>query len=177
MISNITKGSYKAAPPYLQAFHKAIAVPAILAVAGSALFLIWHTVIAAPALSFGSPGQVHFAEPSVTAGSEPLLCFDAIVWQRLCPGQTFVNLSPVNVSDRNAKPVDLEPHTISTPTATGPLGPKCRGTKVPAGMAPGVWRLTGHADNVCAMWLPLVGTFGVTVTSLLPSTLVSIKAP
>ncbi len=157
----------------IRAFHRAIAVPAILAIVTASIFLIWQTVIAAPALSFGNPGQVHFAEPAVTSGSEPLLCFDAIVWERLCPGSTFVNLAPVNVSDRNARPVDLEPHTISTPAKPGPLGPKCRGTKVPAGMAPGVWRLTGHASNVCSV--PVIG--GVTVTSLLPTTLVSIKAP
>lgn len=148
-------------------------IPAIAAVALGAGFVIWQTVIAAPALSFGSPGQVHFAESAVAAGSEPLLCFDAIVWERLCPGSTFVNLAPVNVSDPKAKPVDLEPHTISTPVSAGPIEAKCRGTKVPAGLAPGVWRLSGHASNACPV--PLIGS--VTVTSLLPSTLVSIKAP
>lgn len=148
-------------------------IPAIAAIALGAGFVIWQTVIAAPALSFGNPGQVHFVEPAVASGSEPLLCFDAIVWERLCPGSTFVDLIPVNVSDRNAKTVNLESHMISTPTQAGPLAPKCRGTKVPAGLAPGVWRLTGHASNVCNV--PLIG--GVTVTSLLPSTLVSIKAP
>lgn len=148
-------------------------LPATAAIVFGAGFLVWHTVIAVPALSFGNPGQVHFADASVAAGSEPLLCFDAIVWERLCPGSTFVNLAPVNVSDRNARPVDLEPHTISTPSKAGPLGPKCRGTKIPSGLSPGIWRLTGHASNVCSV--PVIG--GVTVTSSLPSTLVLVKAP
>lgn len=157
----------------LRQFRKAIVLPAAAAILVGGAIIAWQAVIAAPALSFGSAGQVHFAESAVASGSEPLLCFDAVVWQRLCPGQTFVNLTPVNVSDRKAKVVDLEPHTISTPVTAGPIEPKCRGTKVPAGLAPGVWRLSGHASNVCSV--PLIG--GVTVNSPLPSTLVTVKVP
>lgn len=148
-------------------------VPGAAAIAVAVGLVFWQTVITAPALSFGSAGQVHFAENAVAAGSEPLLCFDAIEWKRLCPGQTFTKLTPANVSDRRAKPVDLDPHAISTPLAVGPLAPKCRATKIPAGLAPGVWRLTGHASNICT--LPLFG--GVTVTTSLPDALVTIKAP
>ncbi len=148
-------------------------LPAVAAIVIGAGFVIWQTVIAAPALSFGGPGMVHFKDQSVAAGSEPLLCFDAVVWERLCPGSTFVDLVPDNVADRSARTVNLEPHTISTPTQIGRLDPKCRATKIPAGLAPGVWRLTGHSSNTCTV--PVIG--GVTVTSPLPSTLVSIKAP
>ena len=65
-------------------------------------------------------------------------------------------------------------HQISTPMATGALPPnKCRTTKIPAGLAPGVWRLTGHATSTCTM--AIIGA--VDVTSALPDTLVTIKAP
>lgn len=150
-----------------------MAMPAAAALLVAASFVFWQTVAAAPVLTFGGPGQVHFAQDMVVAGSEPLLCFDAIEWKRLCPGQTFIRLTPANVLDHHAKTVDLEPHAISTPLAIGAIAPKCRGTKVPAGLAPGIWRLTGHASNTCT--LPVIG--GVTVTSSIPDSLVLIKTP
>jgi hypothetical protein len=157
----------------MRQFHKALFLPATAAVLVAGSFLVWQTVIAAPALSFGGYGQVHFAESAIASGSEPLLCFDAVEWQRLCPGSTFTKLTPVNVSARDARAIDLESHVISTPTTIGRVAPKCRATRIPAGLAPGVWKLTGHASNTCSV--PFVG--GVTVSSLLPEALVTIRAP
>ena len=157
----------------MRGFHKAIFIPAIAAVMIGAGFLIWQTVIAAPAISFGAPGAVHFKDQTITSGSEPLLCFDSVEWHRLCSGTAFTRLTPANVLDRTARTVDIEPHTISTPTATGKLPPKCRATKIPAGLAAGIWKLSGHAVNVCAV--PVLGN--VTVTSLLPDATVVIRAP
>ncbi len=152
-------------------------VPAAAAIAFGVGFVYWQTVVAAPALSFGSHGAIHFKDTAVAAGSEPLLCFDAVEWKRLCPGQTMTKLMPVNVSERGVQPVDLEAHTISTPTTIGKLEPKCRSTKIPAGLAPGIWKLSGHAASNCRSWLPLAGSFDVTVYAALPDTLVTIKAP
>jgi hypothetical protein len=178
MNSNMAKASSTAHASLIQAFHKKIVVPAMAAATLGLAFIIWETVIVAPALDFGSYGQVHFQGSVVTPGTEPLLCFDAIEWKRLCPGQTFVRLTPVNVSDPKAVAIDLEPHAQSMPMATGIIPPKCRSAKIPAGIsAPGVWRLTGHAANTCVMWAPLVGSFTVTVMSPIPSTLVAVKMP
>jgi hypothetical protein len=151
-------------------------VPATAAIIVTAGVIVWHTVIAAPALSFGNHGAVHFEDAAISAGSEPKVCFDEVEWKRICPGQTFADLTPLNVSDRNAKMINLDPHTISTPLSVGKLPPKCRGTKVPGGLAPGVWRLSGHATNICSMWLPLVGEFTVSVVAVMPESLVTIKA-
>ncbi len=172
MISSTAKDSSTDRGSPTQAFHKAFIFPAIAAIAVGAGFFLWHAVVAAPALSFGAPGQVHFAEPAVLAGSEPLVCFDAIEWKRLCPGTTFMRLTPANVASRTAVAIDLEPHQISTPTAAGRIPPKCRATKIPAGLAPGVWKLTGHATNTCSI---AIGT--VMVSSELPAATVIIKTP
>jgi hypothetical protein len=145
--------------------------PGLAALLVGGAFLFWTTVIASPALSFGGPGMVHFKDNVVEAGSEPLLCFEAVEWKRLCPGQTFTKLSPANVASRDARPIDIEPHTISTPVAVGALPPKCRATKIPAGLAPGIWKLSGHATSTCAV--PFIGN--VTVTAAIPEATITIK--
>lgn len=147
-----------------------IFIAGLVAVASASLF--FSTIVYAPALDFGLPGQVHFQEQAIAAGTEQLVCFDATKWDRLCPGQTMLHLTPVNVSDRNAVTIDLHPHTISTPMATGMIAPKCRSIKVPPGLAPGVWRMSGHAANSCS-------TFGIstTVYSEIPPSNVVIKSP
>lgn len=162
--------------PRLAVVGERIRLPVGIFIAGLVLYVAgsfaFNTIARAPSLDFGGPGMVHFEHSAIMAGTEPLLCFEAIEWKRLCPGSTFTQLTPVNVSDREAKSIDLEAHPISTPRAVGRLASKCRATKIPAGLAPGVWKLTGHATSNCTMW------FGsVEVTSMLPDTLVTIKAP
>ena len=152
-------------------------IPASIAVVLGAGFVFWQTVVAAPALSYGPPGSVHFKDNTATAGSEAMMYFDRTEWLRLCDGTLFTKLLPANVSDKEARTVDLEPHTISTPAQLGLLAPKARPTRIPASITPGVWRLAGHASNTCRVWLPLLGTIDVTVTTQLPTTLVTIRTP
>lgn len=162
--------------PKLVAVGERIRLPVGIFIVGLVLYVVgtfaFNAIARAPSLDFGGPGMVHFEHPTVTAGTEPMLCFDAIEWKRLCPGNTFTQLTPVNVSDAKARAVDLEVHPISTPRALGRLPPKCRATKIPAGLAPGVWKLTGHATSNCT--IPWIGA--VEVTSLLPDAVVVIKA-
>src|SRR5437879_302827 len=115
MSLNMVKATLTVPVSLMQQFHSALIIPAIVGVVIAGILLVWQTILAAPALSFGGHGNVHFAETAVVAGSKPLLCFEAIEWKRLCPGYTYTRLSPINVSDKSAVPVDIEPHIISVP--------------------------------------------------------------
>lgn len=168
MILNMAKASSTATASSMRELNRRLLVPGLAALLVGAALTYWSVVLAAPALHYAGP--VTFSEKTVAAGSEPLLCFENIDWKRLCPGQLTTRLSPTNVSDRKAVPVDLPAHAISTPAATGLTGPKCRAARIPAGLAPGVWKLSGSAVNVCPT---IVGN--VTVRTTMPEATVIIK--
>lgn len=161
MNSNTVKASSTGRAWQTRLSHNAL-VPLLAFAFVSGLAGYWQIVARAPALSFGDAGTTHFAQESAVPGEETSLCFDAINWHRLCPAETLSSLIPVSVMDGNAKRIDLDPHRTSTPARTGAVAPKCRPLKLPAKIAPGLWKLEGHVRADCApfgSWSPVIADF------------------
>lgn len=136
---------------------------------------IWSVALRAPALSFGSPEATHFSQRTAVAGTEIGLCYDAIVWNRLCPAEVVTGFDPAPglrlPGGALATRVDAAVHRVATPLVTGAKAPKCRAFTVPKVMVPGEWTLTGHLTAACA---PL-GEWAPVITPLPPIKLTIVK--
>ena len=127
----------------------------IVLVAG--MLATWQWVLRAAPVSYGAPSKTYFKPAAAAEGEEIELCFDDLVWFRLCRGTLVTQFTPA----RGAR-IDLPSYTISTPAATGRVPPKCRKWTVPK-LGPdreaGGAVLGGFASFECGMfdhWSPLV---------------------
>jgi len=119
----------------------------------------WHWVLRADVVTYGDPTKTYFQPASATEGDQIEICFDDLVWYRLCRGRLITRLTPAKGSR-----MDLEAYTISTPAKVGRVPPKCRKWTVPAlnsDREEGAAVLDGFAEFECwpiDHWSPIVMT-------------------
>lgn len=122
----------------------------------------WHWGLRAQVISYGHPSKSYFQPAEGGPNGTTNLCFDDVVWHRICPSVLHMTFTPANCCDDKVKRWDSQ-YTISVPLKTGRVPPKCRPWKIPdvpdEGM--GVGTLTGFASSECwplDHWSPIAET-------------------
>ena len=148
-----------------------------LAVVGFAVLMLLGVVIRqwvfvpSMVVSYGDPAKTYFRPAKAVEGSTVEICFDDLVWYRLCKGQLATYLTPPK-----GHRLDFDLYTISTPAKTGRVTPKCRRWTVPVlglDREAGVSTLDGVASFECANPFPFNMNDPITVQ--LPSVKIDIQ--
>lgn len=131
------------------------------------VFLVWFGFLRGEVVSYGDPLKTYFKPVAGVEGQPIQLCFEAVVWKRLCPSQLVTYLTPVR-----GQRLDLETYTINAPPPIDPetkeplvlphkLPPKCRWWTVPMlgeNREAGAAVLSGHVRSECGLldhWHPI----------------------
>ena len=124
--------------------------PVLLGVGVVAALGFYVLIVRGPVVSYGDPKLTFFEPRTAAPGAEIKLCFDDIVWFRVCPSVLTTHLTPVSASliAARAHRLDLPMYTISKPPTSGRVPAKCRPWTVP-NLADGEWRLGGHVTSAC----------------------------
>ena len=114
------------------------------------LFIIRALFWQAEVVSYGEKARSYFTPPTGVSGEEVKLCFDDIVWKRICRSDLTTYFIPVSnelVSARVHR-YDMFQYKISVPPKAGRVEPKCRPWIVPS-VERGEWKLSGYASSYC----------------------------
>lgn len=117
---------------------------------------VWQFFFRTPPVEYGDASRTHFNVSRATEGDAIEICFDDIVWRRVCPSYLVTNLTPAR-----GPRLDLPRYRISAPAEPGRVPPKCRKWTVPelgAGRAPGIAVLSGYVESQCSpldYWYPI----------------------
>lgn len=122
----------------------------------------WHWGLRAPVITYGQPSKTYVKFPETSPLAENAICYDDIVWHRLCPSVLHTTFTPANCCSEKVKRWD-ERYVISVPLKVGRVVPKCRPWKIPdvpdEGL--GLGTLTGHVTSECwplDHWQPIIET-------------------
>jgi len=125
---------------------------------------LWQFVYRGEVMSYGiTKDSVRFKPTTATEGDTIELCFDDIVWKRLCPSHLVTNLTPAK-----GPRLDLTPYPINTPFHVDAkdlphrVTPKCRKWVVPdlgPDRSAGLAVLSGFGESYCSpldYWRPII---------------------
>ena len=118
--------------------------------------LIWGTLLRGEVVSYGDPLKTYLKPTQGIEGTDIQICFDDVVWKRLCPSKLVTYLTPVRGSR-----LDLGTYEINVPATTGRIPPKCRWWKVPMlgeNREAGAAVMAGHVQSECGLldrWYPI----------------------
>lgn len=140
------------------AFNYWRCLPALLGVIAfvAVVFGSWQLFFRGNVVSYGDASRSYFKPATATEGDTIEICFDDIVWKRLCRSQLVTHFTPAR-----GPRLDLLPYPINVPATAQRVPPKCREWKVPmlgpdreAGMAV----VSGFAESECSPldhWYPI----------------------
>lgn len=135
-----------------------LACPVFCAIAALISVLLGTEMLnTSPVLSFGdadknclrsvgdSTSCKHGAIPTLAPGDPIKMCFGDITWYRIIPshGKMFFFDKDNMRHDLDDKLEPIASHVVSLPAKVGPIEPKCRISRMPAGVPPGPAVLTG----------------------------------
>lgn len=131
------------------------------ALAGALAFVVvvigmWQFFFRHEVVSYGAPAKTYFNTARAVEGDAIELCFDDVVWYRVCPAWLVTHLTPAR-----GPRLDLPTYRISKPAEAGRVPPKCRKWVVPElgpqrSAGPAV--LSGYAEFQCSpldYWWPI----------------------
>ncbi len=117
----------------------------------------WQFVYRGDVVSYGDPSKVYFKPAVATEGETVELCFDDVVWKRICRSRLVTYLTPA----KGAR-IELDTYNIRPPGEPSRVPPKCRKWVVPhlgPDRAAGTAMLSGHAESECSpldYWRPII---------------------
>ena len=124
---------------------------------------LWQFVYRGDVVSYSDSGKI-YREPPVhlkpevaTEGETIELCFDDVVWKRICRSRLVTYLTPA----KGAR-IEMETYSIRPPGEPSRVPPKCRKWEVPylgPDRAAGIAMLSGHAESECSpldYWRPII---------------------
>lgn len=135
----------------------------------------WYWYANRPALDYGRPGSTYFDRQIAGQGEEIEICFDNVVWRRICPSRLISHISCIQRVQRDGRDVvemrgfNTPAYEINVPMQTGPIAKKCRPFKLPVACQPGPLKYEAFAQSEC-------GPLGNVVYSQMPPLRLSISA-
>jgi len=130
----------------------------------------WQFFFRGEVVSYGDPSKVYFSPGAAKEGEDIELCFDDIVWKRLCPTFLITHLTPAR-----GPRMDLPSYKIHVPSKAERVPPKCRSWKVPSlglSRVAGPAVLSGFAESYCT---PMDVIFRRPIYTDLPSARIDIS--
>lgn len=133
-------------------------LPALLAavVFVGLVLALWQFVFRGEVVSYGDPAKVYLKPAVATEGDAIELCFDDVVWKRICRSKLVTYLTPAK-----GPRIELETYNIRPPSEPGRVPPKCRKWVVPdlGDRTAGAAVLSGYAESECSpldYWRPII---------------------
>lgn len=108
----------------------------------------WRVFFRPEVMSYGDPREISFVPATATEGDEIELCFNDVVWHKVCASRLVTHLTPAR-----GPRLDLPSYAISAPPEAGRVPPKCRKWQVPLlgrSREPGPAVLSGFAESRCS---------------------------
>lgn len=117
----------------------------------------WHWGLRAPVITYGHPSKSYFKPAEGSPGDTIQICFDDVVWHRVCPSVLSQYFTPAK-----GPRIDTV-YAISVPPRPGRVPPKCRPWKIPdlTDDQLGLGTLSGHVTSQCwplDHWQPIIET-------------------
>jgi hypothetical protein len=132
-------------------------LPALVAfiIGGLIVLGMWQFIYRGDVVSYGDPAKVYFKPAAATEGDAIELCFDDVVWKRICRSKLITYLMTANGR------IEMETYNIRPPKEPSRVPPKCRKWVVPdlGDRAAGASVLSGYAESECSpldYWRPII---------------------
>lgn len=141
--------------------------PVIIVASAGVAVTGWYWFANRSALDYGRPGATYFDRQIAAPGEEIEICFDNVVWRRICPSKLVSHITCVQRIQRNGRDIieargfNPPAYNINVPMKTGPIVKKCRPFVLPTACQPGPLRYEAFAQSECP-------PFGNVVYSKLP---------